>query len=90
VSYGSDVRGVGGGSNPNATSKEAAALVAFFNGYVTDTRTISVHIKGTNWYIVGRWAALRAIGDNPQPIGIKFWEFGNEVYTSMVLVTATT
>jgi hypothetical protein len=68
--------------NPNATSKEAAALVAFFNGYVTDTRTIGVDIKGTNWYTVGRWAALRATGGNPQPIGIKFWEFGNEVYAS--------
>jgi hypothetical protein len=68
--------------NPNATSKEAAALVAFFNGHVTDTRTIGVDIKGTNWYTVGRWAALRAAGGNPSPVRIKFWEFGNEVYAS--------
>ncbi len=71
--------------NPNATSKEAAALVAFFNGHVTDTRTIGVDIKGTDWYTVGRWAALRAAGGNPQPIGIKFWEFGNEVYASKAM-----
>jgi hypothetical protein len=68
--------------NPNATSKEAAALVAFFNGHVTDTRTIGVDIKGTDWYTVGRWAALRVVGGNPNPVGIKFWEFGNEVYAS--------
>jgi hypothetical protein len=68
--------------NPNATAKEAAALVAFFNGHVTDTRTIGVDIKGTNWYTVGRWAALRAAGGNPSPVRIKFWEFGNEVYAS--------
>ncbi len=71
--------------NPNATSKEAAALVAFFNGHVTDTRTIGVDIKGTDWYTVGRWAALRAAGGNPQPVKIKFWEFGNEVYASKAM-----
>jgi len=68
--------------NPNATSKEAAALVAFFNGYVTDTRPIGVDINNTDWYTVGRWAALRAAGGNPSPVRIKFWEFGNEVYAS--------
>ncbi len=68
--------------NPNATSKEAAAAVAFFNGYITDTRVIGVDIKGTNWYTVGHWALLRAAGGNPQPLGIKLWEFGNEVYAS--------
>jgi len=75
--------------NPNATSKEAAALVAFFNGHVTDTRTIGVDIKGTDWYTVGRWAALRAAGGNPQPLKIKFWEFGNEVYASKAMYATT-
>ncbi len=68
--------------NPNGTSKEAAALVAFMNGYITDTRTIGVDIRGTDWYTVGRWAALRAAGGNLAPVGIKLWEFGNEVYAS--------
>jgi alpha-L-arabinofuranosidase len=68
--------------NPNGTSKEAAAAVAFFNGYITDTRTIGYDIRGTNWYTVGRWAALRAAGGHLEPVGIKFWEFGNEVYSS--------
>lgn len=68
--------------SPNGTSKEAAAAVAFFNGYITDTRPIGTDIKGTNWYTVGHWAQLRAAGGNPQPIGIKLWEFGNEMYAS--------
>ncbi len=68
--------------NPNGTSKEAAALVAFMNGSVNDNRVIGVDIRGTNWYTVGRWAALRVAGGNPDPVGIKRWEFGNEVYAS--------
>ncbi len=68
--------------NPNGTSKEAAALVAFMNGSVNDNRIIGVDIRGTNWYTVGRWAALRVAGGNPDPVGIKLWEFGNEVYAS--------
>jgi len=68
--------------SPNGTSKEAAAAVAYFNGYITDTRTIGVDIRGTNWYTVGHWAALRAEAGYPEPIGIRFWEVGNEVYAS--------
>lgn len=66
--------------NPNGTSKEAAALVAFFNGRVDDNRPIGVDIRGTDWYTVGHWAQLRAAHGNPEPVGIRFWEFGNEVY----------
>ena len=66
--------------NPNGTAKEAAAVVAFFNGAVTDARVIGVDIRGTDWYTVGRWAQLRVAGGNVQPLGIKLWEFGNEVY----------
>jgi uncharacterized repeat protein (TIGR01451 family) len=68
--------------NPNSTAKEAAALVAFFNGHVTDTRSIGVDIRGTDWYTVGHWAALRASKGYTDPVPIKFWEFGNEVYAS--------
>ncbi len=66
--------------NPNGTSKEAAALVAFFNGDVNDNRPIGVDIRGTDWYTVGHWAQLRAAHGHPQPVGIKLWEVGNEVY----------
>jgi alpha-L-arabinofuranosidase len=68
--------------NPNATSKEAAALVAFFNGYVTDTRIIGTDIRSIDWYTVGHWARLRASKGYTDPVPIKFWEFGNEVYAS--------
>ena len=68
--------------NPNATSKEAAALVAFFNGYITDTRIIGTDIRSIDWYTVGHWARLRASKGYTDPVPIKFWEFGNEVYAS--------
>jgi hypothetical protein len=66
--------------NINVTSKEAAAAVAFFNGQVTDTTAIGVDIHGTDWYTTGHWAALRVAHGNPEPIGIHYWEFGNEIY----------
>ncbi len=66
--------------NPNTTAHEAAAAVAFFNGAVDDDRVIGVDIRGTDWYTVGHWAQLRAAHGNPEPVGIKLWEFGNEVY----------
>lgn len=68
--------------SPNGTAHEAAAAVAYFNGHITDTRTIGVDIRGTDWYTVGHWAALRAAGGHPEPVGIRLWEFGNEVYGS--------
>lgn len=68
--------------SPNGTSKEAAALVAFFNGDVNDNRPIGVDIRGVDWRTVGYWAQLRAARGHPEPVGIKLWEFGNEVYGS--------
>jgi alpha-L-arabinofuranosidase len=64
----------------NGTSKEAAALVAFFNGSVTDTTLIGVDVRGQDWKTVGDWAKLRAKNGNPNPLPIKLWEVGNEVY----------
>lgn len=64
----------------NGTSKEAAALVAFFNGTVDDTTPIGVDVRGYDWKTVGYWAQLRADNGNPEPLGIKLWEVGNEVY----------
>jgi alpha-L-arabinofuranosidase len=42
----------------------------------------TVDIRGTNWYTVGHWAALRAGKGYTNPVPIRFWEFGNEVYAS--------
>jgi alpha-L-arabinofuranosidase len=64
----------------NGTSKEAAALVAFFNGSVDDTTPIGVDVRGQDWKTVGDWARLRAEHGNPDPLPIKLWEVGNEVY----------
>jgi alpha-L-arabinofuranosidase len=64
----------------NGTSKEAAAAVAFFNGSVDDTTLIGVDVRGRDWKTVGDWAKLRAKNGNPDPLPIKLWEVGNEVY----------
>lgn len=66
--------------NQNGTSKEAAALVAFFNGDINDTRVIGVDVRGRDWGTVGRWAQLRADHGNPQPYHVQYWEIGNETY----------
>ncbi|NTU65299.1 MAG: alpha-L-arabinofuranosidase, partial [Chloroflexi bacterium] len=64
----------------NGTAKEAAALVAFFNGSVDDTTQIGVDLRGYDWKTVGHWASLRAAHGNSDPLPIKLWEVGNEVY----------
>ena len=66
--------------NINVTSKEAAAAVAFFNSAVTDTTSIGVDIRGTDWYTAGHWSQLRAAHGNLEPFKIAYWEFGNEIY----------
>ncbi len=66
--------------NVNDTSKKAAAAVAFFNSYITDTTPIGVDIRGADWFTAGHWAQLRTNNGNPEPLGIKLWEIGNEVY----------
>ncbi len=64
----------------NGTSKEAAALVAFFNGSVNDTTLIGVDVRGRNWKRVQDWAKLRASHGNRDPMRIELWEVGNEIY----------
>ncbi len=66
--------------NVNYTAQEAAALVAFFNAKVGDTRAIGKDLNGTDWKTAGDWASLRAAGGNEQPLGIRYWEIGNEIY----------
>ncbi len=66
--------------NQNGTTKEAAALVAFFNGAVTDNTVIGVDVRGRDWGKVKDWAQLRSNNGNPDPLNIKYWEIGNEIY----------
>jgi hypothetical protein len=64
----------------NGTAEEAAAAVAFFNGAVDDERVIGVDRNGRDWMTVGHWARLRAERGFPEPVSIRYWEVGNEVY----------
>lgn len=64
----------------DGTAQEAAALVAFFNGDVGDTRPIGADRNGRDWGTVGEWARLRAAGGNADPVRVDSWEVGNEVY----------
>lgn len=66
--------------NQNGSSKEAAALVAFFNGDVNDNTPIGIDIRGRNWLTVAHWAQLRSTNGNPDPINIQYWEIGNETW----------
>ncbi|MFO7681855.1 MAG: alpha-L-arabinofuranosidase [Chloroflexota bacterium] len=66
--------------NMNGTAQEAAALVAFFNGSVTDETPIGVDVLGRDWGKVSDWAQLRADHGNPEPVGLVYWEIGNELY----------
>lgn len=88
VNYGSNLQGTGPGE-----PKEAAAWVAYANGEPEDTTEIGEDSVGNDWRTVGYWAALRAsepLGDDsehdflriahPEPLGIQYWEIGNEVF----------
>ena len=88
VNYGSTLDGSGGG-----TPLEAAAWVAYAMGDATSTVAIGKDASGHDWQTVGYWATLRSsqklpsddgmnflrIG-HPNPVLIKYWEVGNEVY----------
>jgi hypothetical protein len=88
VNYGSNPQGTGPG-----VPQEAAAWVAYANGSPSNTLAIGVDSSGADWKTVGYWAGLRAAdklavddGSNflrishPTPVGIKYWEVGNELY----------
>jgi alpha-L-arabinofuranosidase len=88
VNYGSNQDGTGGGE-----PLEAAAWVAYANGNPSDTKIIGKDPSGHDWQTVGYWATLRSSqplptddGKNflriahPQPLNVKYWEVGNEVY----------
>jgi hypothetical protein len=64
----------------NETAESAAAAVAFFNGSVSDERSIGIDRSGVDWGTVGNWARLRSEHGNHDPVPIELWEVGNEVY----------
>jgi alpha-L-arabinofuranosidase len=88
VNYGMDSAGTGPG-----LPHEAAAWVAYANALPTDTKVIGVDPTGFDWKTAGHWAGLRAAApitpddgfnflriSRPEPVGIKYWEVGNELY----------
>ena len=88
VNYGINSAGTGPG-----VPQEAAAWVAYANGSASNTTVIGVDADNMDWQTVGYWATLRgsaplAIDDgknflrinHPAPVGIKYWEIGNEIY----------
>lgn len=68
--------------NVNATKEESAAVVAFFNAVPSDTTPIGVDRNGFDWRTAGDWAQLRVDHGHTAPLGIRYWEFGNEIYGS--------
>ena len=59
----------------------------------TNDVTIGVDAEGNNWQTAGYWAMMRAASplaqndgynflrmNHPAPVGIKYWEIGNEPY----------
>lgn len=82
-------------SEPNTAGQpeEAAAWVAYANGSPSNAQLIGLDAVGFDWKTVGFWAGLRASSplsvddgynflriNQVAPIGIKYWEIGNEMY----------
>ena len=91
VNYGSRPFGTAGPGVP----QEAAAWVAYANALPTSTVQIGLDASGHDWGTAGDWARLRASAplatdttpptnflriSHPDPVGIKYWEVGNEVF----------
>ncbi|HDZ68854.1 MAG TPA: hypothetical protein ENH43_00330, partial [Phycisphaerales bacterium] len=73
-----------------ATSREAAAWVAYLNGEVGDTNVIGVDENGKDWYDVDHWATLRGdpnYANHPAPYNVTYWEVDNEVWDNYDSVT---
>jgi hypothetical protein len=77
------------------TPQEAAAWVAYCNAATTNTVSLGVDAKDTNWRTAGYWASLRAAAklgtddgrnflriSHTAPLNFKDWEIGNECYGS--------
>lgn len=90
VNYGTNMAGNGGGE-----PAEAAAWVAYANGDPSEMKVIGKDSTGYDWKTVGYWAGIRAAAplatddgfnflriSHPQPLKIKHWEIGNEVFSN--------
>jgi len=90
INYGSNPA-----TNGPGLPEEAAAWVAYANAMPSSTTVIGMDTSPTprDWMTAGYWAALRASAplptddglnylriSHPAPVGIKYWEIGNEIY----------
>ena len=44
------------------------------------TSDIGIDVRGRDWGRVSDWAQLRRDNGNPDPLPIRYWEIGNEIY----------
>jgi hypothetical protein len=90
INYGSNPS-----TNGPGLPEEAAAWVAYANALPSNTTAIGLDTSPTprDWMTAGYWAGLRASAplaiddglnylriNHPAPVGIKYWEIGNEIY----------
>lgn len=83
VNYGTGLDKLGKLSTSATVSqraRRAAALVAFVNGKPGDTRPLGADEEGHDWRTIGFWAEERVRQGYPAPLGLRYWEVGNEVY----------
>lgn len=64
----------------NGTPEEAAGLVAFLNANPDDDTVIGVDSNGFDWQTAGVWAQRRVDLGFVDPIGVRYFEIGNEIY----------
>lgn len=83
VNYGTGLDKLGRLSTSATVSQKArraAALVAFVNGKPGDTRPLGVDEEANDWQTIGFWAEKRVRQGYPEPLRVRYWEVGNEVY----------
>jgi len=65
------------------TAPEAAAWVAYCNATPDNKTVLGKDAHGKDWGVAGDWAKKRAENGHAEPYGVKFWELGNEIFTTI-------
>jgi alpha-L-arabinofuranosidase len=65
------------------TAPEAAAWVAYCNATPENKTVLGTDAHGKDWGVAGDWAKKRVQNGHREPYGVKFWELGNEIFTSI-------
>jgi hypothetical protein len=88
VNYGSSI-----GYNAPGSPQAAAAWVAYANASPNNRTVLGKDSTGRDWFTAGYWASLRTAAPlrvddgynylrmgQKQPVGVKYWEVGNEIF----------